>query len=138
MAVKLRLSRGGSKKRPFYKLVAADIRAPRDGKFLEKLGTYNPLLPHDHESRLTVDKERVDYWLGVGAKPTDRVARLLSKLDIIPAPARHDDPKKSAPGAKAQERVREREEKAKEAEEAAKAESEAPAEEASAEESAAE
>lgn len=79
MAVHLRLARGGSKKRPFYRLVAADVRAPRDGAFIEKLGTYNPLLARDDESRFTYDAERVKYWIGVGAKPTETVGRFLRK-----------------------------------------------------------
>lgn len=77
MAVRIRLSRGGSKKRPFYRVVAADQRAPRDGRFIEKLGTYNPLLPQDHEQRLVINEERVKYWLGVGAQPTEQVLNLL-------------------------------------------------------------
>ena len=77
MAVRIRLSRGGSKKRPFYRVVAADQRAPRDGRFIEKLGTYNPLLPQDHEQRLVINEERVKYWLGVGAQPTERLEKLF-------------------------------------------------------------
>ena len=78
MAVKLRLSRGGSKKRPFYRIVAADERAPRDGRFIERLGTYNPLLPKDHEERVILKTDRIQHWLSVGAKPTDRVHRFLT------------------------------------------------------------
>lgn len=82
MAVKIRLARGGAKKRPFYKIVAADIRAPRDGKFIEKLGTFNPLLPKDNEQRLVIQKDRIEQWIKNGAKPTDRVALLITELGI--------------------------------------------------------
>ena len=82
MAVKIRLARGGAKKRPFYRIVAADVRAPRDGKFLEKLGTYNPLLGNDNPDRVLINKERIEYWIGTGAKPTERVAILISELGI--------------------------------------------------------
>ncbi len=118
MAVRIRLSRGGSKKRPFYRIVAADSRAPRDGRFIEKLGTYNPLLPQEHEQRLVVDAERVKYWLGIGALPTDRLAKLFSNLGLTKAPAIHEQPKKSAPKAKAVERMKAKEEAAKAAAEA--------------------
>ena len=101
MAVRIRLSRGGSKKRPFYRIVAADSRAPRDGRFIEKLGTYNPLLPQDHEQRLVVNAERVKYWLGIGALPTERLAKLFSNLGLTKAPAMREQPKKSAPKANA-------------------------------------
>ena len=109
MAVRIRLSRGGSKKRPFYRVVAADQRAPRDGRFIEKLGTYNPLLPQDHEQRLVINEERVKYWLGVGAQPTERLEQLFSNLGLVKAPALREQPKKSAPKAKAQERMKEKE-----------------------------
>ena len=109
MAVRIRLSRGGSKKRPFYRVVAADQRAPRDGRFIEKLGTYNPLLPQDHEQRLVINEERVKYWLGVGAQPTERLEKLFSNLGLVKAPALREQPKKSAPQAKAQERMKEKE-----------------------------
>ena len=109
MAVRIRLSRGGSKKRPFYRVVAADQRAPRDGRFIEKLGTYNPLLPQDHEQRLVINEERVKYWLGVGAQPTERLEKLFSNLGLVNAPALREQPKKSAPKAKAQERMKEKE-----------------------------
>ena len=118
MAVRIRLSRGGSKKRPFYRIVAADSRAPRDGRFIEKLGTYNPLLPQEHEQRLVVDAERVKYWLGIGALPTDRLAKLFSNLGLTKAPVIHEQPKKSAPKAKAVERMKAKEEAAKAAAEA--------------------
>lgn len=109
MAVRIRLSRGGSKKRPFYRVVAADQRAPRDGRFIEKLGTYNPLLPQDHEQRLVINEERVKYWLGVGAQPTERLEKLFSNLGLVKAPALREQPKKSATKAKAQERMKEKE-----------------------------
>lgn len=109
MVVRIRLSRGGSKKRPFYRVVAADQRAPRDGRFIEKLGTYNPLLPQDHEQRLVINEERVKYWLGVGAQPTERLEKLFSNLGLVKAPALREQPKKSAPKAKAQERMKEKE-----------------------------
>ncbi len=115
MAVRIRLSRGGSKKRPFYRIVAADQRAPRDGRFIEKLGTYNPLLPQDHEQRLVINEERVKYWLGVGAQPTDRLEKLFGNLGLVKAPAMREQPKKSAPKAKAQERMKEKEAAAAEA-----------------------
>ena len=140
MSVRIRLSRGGSKKRPFYKVVAADQRAPRDGRFIERLGSYNPMLPKDHADRFIVDEERVKYWLSKGAQPTERLEKLLSTLGLVAAPALREQPKKSALKAKALERIKEKEEKAKaaaEAEAQAKAEAEAaaaaPAEEASAE-----
>lgn len=144
MATKIRLARGGSKKRPFYRVVAADSRMPRDGRFIEKLGTYNPLLPKDSEERVKLDMERVQHWLSQGAKPTDRVARMLEAAGTLPKTERNN-PNKAKPGQKAQDRVEEKaakaeaaKEAAKEAEEAAKAEAEAPAEEAPAEEAPAE
>ena len=140
MATKIRLARGGSKKRPFYRIVAADSRMPRDGRFIEKLGTYNPLLPKDSEERVKMDMDRVTHWLNQGAKPTDRVARMLEAAGALPKSERNN-PNRAKPGKKAQERVEERAAKAeaaaetaKEAEEAAKAAAEAPAEEAPAEE----
>ena len=108
MAVRIRLSRGGSQKRPVYRVVA-DSRFPRDGRFIEKLGTYNPLLPQDHEQRLVINEERVKYWLGVGAQPTERLEKLFSNLGLVKAPALREQPKKSAPKAKAQERMKEKE-----------------------------
>ncbi|MCA8930974.1 MAG: 30S ribosomal protein S16 [Rhodospirillaceae bacterium] len=112
MSVKIRLSRGGAKKRPFYRIVIADARDPRDGRFIEKVGTYNPMLPHDHPERITLKSERIQYWLGCGAQPTDRVARFLGQAELIAVPAIRETPKKSAPKAKAQERAKERAEKA--------------------------
>ena len=121
MAVRIRLSRGGSKKRPFYRIVAADQRAPRDGRFIEKLGTYNPLLPKDHQDRLVLDSEKVSAWLKKGAQPTERLQKLFATLGLCEAPVIHEQPKKSAPRAKTLERIKEKEEKAKAAQEAAQA-----------------
>ena len=144
MATKIRLARGGSKKRPFYRIVAADSRAPRDGRFIEKLGTYNPLLAKDNAERVVIDKERVQYWLDKGATPTDRVLRFLDAEGMMKREPRNN-PTKAKPGRKAQERLEEKAQKeeearqaAAEAEEAANAAAEAPAEEAPAEEAAAE
>ena len=130
MAMKIRLARGGSKKRPFYRIVAADSRMPRDGRFIEKLGTYNPLLPKDSEDRVKMNMERVEYWLGQGAQPTDRIARMLEAAGVRDKTERNN-PNKAKPGKKATERAEEKAAKAAEA-------SEAPAEEAPAEEAAAE
>ncbi|MGY6410534.1 MAG: 30S ribosomal protein S16 [Alkalilacustris sp.] len=104
MAVKIRLSRGGAKKRPHYSIVAADSRMPRDGRFLEKLGTFNPLLPKDSEDRVKMNMERVQHWLGQGAQPTDRVARFLEAAGVI-AKKERNNPNKGTPGKKAQERA---------------------------------
>lgn len=131
MTVRIRLSRGGSKKHPYYRVVAADQRAPRDGRFIEKLGSYNPLLPKDHQDRLVLDVEKVKAWLQKGAQPTERLQKLFATLGLVEAPKLHEQPKKSAPKAKAMERIKEKEEKAKAAAEAAaaaKAEAEAAAE----------
>ncbi len=133
MAMKIRLARGGSKKRPFYRIVAADSRMPRDGRFIEKLGTYNPLLPKDSEERVKMNEERIQYWISQGAQPTDRVARMLEAAGLKEK-AERNNPKKGTPGKKAQERA---EEKAAKAADAAEAEA-APAEESAAEEAAAE
>ncbi len=132
MAMKIRLARGGSKKRPFYAIVAADSRMPRDGRFIEKLGTYNPMLPKDSEERVKMNMERVKYWLGEGAQPTDRVSRMLEAAGELPKKDRAN-PKKGTPGKAAQQRAEEKAAKAAAAEEAANA----PAEEAPAEEAAA-
>ena len=135
MAMKIRLARGGSKKRPFYRIVAADSRMPRDGRYIEKLGTYNPLLPKDSEERVKMNMERVQYWLGQGAQPTDRISRMLEAAGVLEKKERAN-PKKGEPGQKAKDRA---EEKAAKAAEAAEAPAEeAPAEEAPAEEAAAE
>ena len=133
MSLKIRLSRGGAKKRPFYKIVLADSHSPRDGKFLERLGTYNPMVPQDHAERLVMKEERIKHWLSMGAQPTDRVARFLAQAGYIAAKVRPDQTKQGAPKAKAQERLKEQE-KAREAAAAAAAKAaEAPAAEASAE-----
>lgn len=137
MATSIRLSRGGSKKRPYYKIVVANSRAPRDGKYLEQVGTYNPLLAKDDENRVRLTEDRVRYWLGVGAQPTDRVARMLDKAGIKERAATLN-PKKGEPGQKAKDRAEEKAEKAREAEEAAKEAANAPAEEAPTEEAPAE
>ena len=136
MAMKIRLSRGGSKKRPFYRVVAADSRMPRDGRYVEKLGTYNPLLPKDSEERVKLDMERVKHWLDQGAQPTDRVSRFLEAAGVIEKKERANM-KKAEPGKKAQDRAEEKVAKAAAAEEAKNAPTEeAPAEEAAAEETA--
>lgn len=139
MAVALRMSRGGSKKRPYYKIVVADVRAPRDGKFIERIGSYNPLLAKDDEKRVVLDVERAKHWLDMGAKPSDRVARFLDVAGLLKREARNN-PNKAKPGEKATERLEEKAEKAAAAEEAAKeaAAAPAPVEEAPAEEAAAE
>ncbi|MBE0453380.1 30S ribosomal protein S16 [Roseovarius autotrophicus] len=128
MAMKIRLARGGSKKRPFYRIVAADSRMPRDGRFIEKLGTYNPLLPKDSEDRVKMDIERIQHWLAEGAQPTDRISRMLEAAGVIEKKQRANL-KKAEPGKKAKERAAEKAEKAATAAESANA----PAEEASAE-----
>ena len=137
MATKIRLARGGSKKRPFYRIVIADERAPRDGNFIEKIGNFNPMVPKDHKERVVISKERAEHWLKVGAQPTDRVQRILSDLGMMEAPKITEKTKKHLPKAKAQERIKAKEEAALKAEEdakaaaeAAKAEAEKPAEEA--------
>ncbi len=137
MAMKIRLARGGSKKRPFYRVVAADSRMPRDGRYVEKLGTYNPLLPKDSEERVKLDMERVQYWLDQGAQPSDRVSRFLEAAGVI-AKKERANLKKGEPGQKAKDRVEEKEAKAQAAKEAAEEAANAPAEEAPAEEAAAE
>ena len=144
MAVSIRLSRGGSKKRPYYRIVVADARAPRDGAFIEKVGTYNPMLAKDDANRIVLNADRLKHWISVGAQPTDRVARFLDVAGIKERAARLN-PKKAEPGEKAKERAEERAQKIIDAEEAAKAEAEAaataaaaPAEEAPAEEAPAE
>ena len=102
----MRLSRGGSKKRPYYRIVVADSRSPRDGRFIEKLGTYNPLLPREHEQRITLDKERIAHWLKVGAQPSDRVAKFLAQAELMKPRERRDQSKKPLPRAKTQERLK--------------------------------
>lgn len=142
MATVIRLARGGSKKRPFYRIVVADSRMPRDGRFIEKVGTYNPLLAKDSDQRVQMNVERVQEWIAKGAQPTDRINRFLEAAGLKEK-AERNNPEKAVPGKKAQERVAEREEK-EEAKRAAAAEAaaapaeEAPAEEAPAEEAPAE
>jgi small subunit ribosomal protein S16 len=131
MAISIRLSRGGSKKRPYYRIVVADARSPRDGKFIEKLGTYNPLLAKDDEKRIVLDADRAKHWLSVGAQPTDRVARFLDVAGIRERAAR-TNPNKGKPGEKAVERAEEREKKLADAEEAKAAAAAAAAEAAAA------
>ena len=104
MAIKIRLARGGSKKRPFYRIVVADSRMPRDGRFIEKLGTYNPLLGKDDEHRVIMKMDRIKYWLNLGAKPSDRIQRMLEADEILPITIRNN-PKKGLPGKAAQERL---------------------------------
>ncbi|QNE03918.1 30S ribosomal protein S16 [Croceicoccus marinus] len=142
MAIAIRLARGGAKKRPYYRVVVSDTRSPRDGKYLEQVGIYNPVLPKDSEDRVKLTEDRIRYWLGVGAQPTDRVARFLDAAGILERAPRNN-PKKAEPGEKAKERAEEKASKAAEAEEARKAAeeeankpAEAPAEEAPAEEAA--
>jgi small subunit ribosomal protein S16 len=125
MAVAIRLSRGGAKKRPYYKIVVADSRTARDGKFIERIGSYNPMLPKDSPERVKLDADRARHWLSVGAQPTDRVARFLDAAGVKERAARAN-PKKGEPGEKAKERAAERAEREAEAAEAATAE-EAPA-----------
>jgi len=138
MSVSIRLSRGGAKKRPYYKIVVANSRAPRDGAYLEQVGTYNPVLAKDDENRVRIIEDRVRYWLGVGAQPTDRVARMLDKAGIKERAA-SVNPTKAEPGKKAKDRAEDRATKLREAEEAAAAAAAAPAvEEAASEEAPAE
>jgi small subunit ribosomal protein S16 len=144
MATSIRLSRGGSKKRPYYKIVVTDSRSPRDGRFIERIGSYNPLLAKGDEKRVVLDVERAKHWVSVGAQPTDRVARFLDAAGVKERAAR-SNPNKAEPGQKAKDRaedkaakIAEAEEARKAAEEAAKAPAEAPAEEAPAAEAAAE
>ena len=106
MALKIRLARGGAKKRPFYSIVVADARCPRDGRFIEKIGTYNPMLVKDHPQRVQINAERAKHWLSVGAVPTDRVELFFGRAELLPAVSVKETPKKSAPKAKAQERAK--------------------------------
>lgn len=117
MAMKIRLARGGSKKRPFYRIVAADSRMPRDGRFIEKLGIYNPLLAKDNEDRVRMDVERIQHWLAQGAQPTDRISRMLEAAGVLPRKERANL-KKAVPGKKAQARAAEKSAKAAAAAEA--------------------
>ena len=138
MALKIRLARGGAKKRPFYRIVVAEASAPRDGRYVERVGTYNPMVPKDHEQRLTLNGERISFWMSKGAQPTERVHKMLASAGLMAAPVLRDQPKKSAPGKKRAEREAAVAEAAAEAEAAPAAEEaaaeKAPAEEAPAEE----
>ena len=139
MSVRIRLSRGGAKKRPFHKIVVAEQRFSRDGRFIESVGFYNPLLPKDHAEALRIDVEAAKKWLARGAQPTEKVQKLFARVGLGEAPAIRETPKKSAPKAKAQERMKEAAEKAAAAEEARKAaEAEAAAAEAASAEAPAE
>ena len=142
MSLKIRLARGGTKKRPFYSVVVADSSMPRDGRFIEKIGTYDPRLPKDSEQRVQIDGEKAAAWIKKGAKPTDRVGRFLSAIEVDGAKVWHwergNNPKKGEPGAKAKERAEEKAAKAAEKAEAAAEAAAAPAEEAPAEEAPAE
>ena len=140
MALKIRLSRGGTKKRPFYKIVVAEALSPRDGKFVERLGSYNPMVAKDHAERLVLNVERAKYWISKGAQPTLRVAKMLSSDGLVKAPVIRDQPIKSAPGKKRKEREAEAAEKLASAAEALAEEAvaDAPVEEAPAVEAPAE
>ena len=138
MALKIRLSRGGAKKRPYYRIVVADSRSPRDGRFIERLGTYNPMVAKDSPERLVMKEDRIKHWLENGALPSDRVARFLDAAGIRKAPERPEQTKQHLPRAKTLERMAAAEEAAKEAAQAAAAEAQAPADEAPVEDSAAE
>ena len=104
MALKIRLARGGAKKRPFYRIVVAEASAPRDGRYVERVGTYNPMVPRDHQQRLTLNGERISFWMSKGAQPTERVHKMLASAGLMSAPVLRDQPKKSAPGKKRAER----------------------------------
>ncbi len=120
MPLKIRLARGGAKKRPFYRIVVAEATAPRDGRFIERIGSYNPILPKDHAERIVLDEDRAKHWLSVGAQPTDRVLRFLDERGLAKRTARAN-PKKAEPGKKAIERAEEKRKKAEEAAGAAEA-----------------
>ena len=119
MALKIRLARGGAKKRPFYRIVVADSRSPRDGRFIERVGTYDPMLPKDSPERVRLKEDRIKHWLGVGAQPSDRVARFFGEAGLAAAPSRREQTKQPLPKKKAQERLAAREEAAKAATEEA-------------------
>ena len=121
MSVALRLSRGGSKKRPFYRIVAADVRAPRDGRFLERLGTYNPMVKKDNPERVIINTERVKYWLSVGARPTERVQKFLADANLFEKPIINKQTKQDKPKKKTLEKLKAKEEKLKAKEEIVKA-----------------
>ena len=136
MSLKVRLARAGTKKRPFYRVVVAEVTAPRDGRFVEKVGTYDPRLPADHVLRVVLKAERIQHWLSVGAKPTERVAVLLGQAKLAPVPEQSKRPQKSAPRAKAAERLAEKKAKAEETIAAAEAEKQVAKEAAAAEKAA--
>lgn len=136
MALKIRLARGGAKKRPYYRIVIADSRMPRDGRYIERVGVYNPMLAKDDPKRVELVEDRIRHWISVGAKPSDRVARFLGRAEIMAMPVFPEQTKKHLPKAKAQERLREAEAAAEAAKEAAAEAAAAPAEEAPAEEAA--
>ncbi|MEM7196835.1 MAG: 30S ribosomal protein S16 [Pseudomonadota bacterium] len=136
MSLRIRLSRGGTKKRPYYHVVVADQRMPRDGRYIERIGHYNPMLARDDESRVKIDAERAKYWLSVGAQPSDRIAKFLGTMGLIDKPATPTQTKQHMPKSKAQARLAAQEEAKKAADEAAKQESEAPAADENAEASA--
>ncbi len=112
MSLKIRMSRAGAKKRPFYRIVIADSRMARDGKFIERVGTYDPMLKRENPDRVKLNVERIKHWLGVGALPSERVARFLADASLGPAPVQRETPQKSKPKAKAQERLKAAAEKA--------------------------
>ena len=118
MALKIRLARAGAKKRPHYRVVVADSRMPRDGRFIERIGSYNPMVPKDHEERLTLSGDKIAEWMGKGARPTDRVARLMAQAGLGAAPAIPEQTKKNQPKEKAQERLDEKAHKAEQSAEA--------------------
>jgi small subunit ribosomal protein S16 len=112
MALKIRLARGGSKKRPFYRIVVAEASSPRDGRFVERVGSYNPILASDHAERVVLNEARIKHWLSVGAQPTDRVVKFLGNANLLSAPTVKNNPKQAAPKKKAQERIKAEQEKA--------------------------
>ena len=133
MSLKIRLARGGAKKRPYYRIVVADSRMPRDGRFIERVGTYNPMLPQDHDDRIKLDLDRIRHWLSVGARPSDRVARFLGRAEVLPMPAIPEQTRKSQPRPKTVERMKEQEARAAAAAASAAAAAPAAAEEPKAE-----
>lgn len=137
MALKIRLARGGNKKRPYYHIVIADARSPRDGRFIERIGAYNPMLPKDSEDRVKLDADRAKHWLSVGAQATDRVARFLDDAGLMKREARNN-PQKAEPGTKAKERAEEKAQAEADAKAAAEEAANAPTEEPAAEEAPAE
>ncbi|MDD9918104.1 MAG: 30S ribosomal protein S16 [Rhodospirillaceae bacterium] len=128
MALKIRLARGGAKKRPYYRIVVADSRMPRDGRYIERVGVYNPMLAKDDPNRVQLVEDRIKHWMSVGAKPSDRVARFLGRAEIMPMPAIPEQTKQHLPKAKAQERMSEAEEAAPAEQDSAEADAAAPAE----------